>query len=224
MLGLSGVRKTMGDFTLAVDDFRVPGPGIYGLVGPNGCGKSTLAKLITGILTPDSGRVDTPLGGGEITMVTQKPYIMDDTVLNNLAYPLKVRGIKNWREPCGEYLEKIGFLGRGNLQARRLSGGEKQKLALLRAMIFGPRLAVLDESMTELDLDSLDLFTGMILERQKRDGSAWIVISHQLSLIRRMCSRVFFMTAGRLEAQGPTEEILRSGNQAVRRYLGNGGY
>ena len=224
MLRLTGIRKTLGDFTLAVDELHVPVPGIYGLIGPNGCGKSTLAKLVTGILTPDSGFIDTPLGGGEITMVTQKPYIMDDTVLNNLAYPLKVRGVKNWRELCDKHLDEIGFLGRRNLPARRLSGGEKQKLALLRAMIFGPRLVVLDESMTDLDIDSLELFTGMILERQNRDGSAWIVISHQLSLIRRICSGVFFMTEGRLEAHGTTEELLASGNPSVRRYLGAGGF
>ena len=218
-LRVSSLKKTLGEFSLHIDDMRVPEPGVYGLVGPNGCGKSTLAKLIAGILKPDAGEIDTPLSARDITMVTQKPYIMDDTVFNNLAYPLRLRGVKHHRRICDEWLEEIGFAGRGNQHARGLSGGEKQKLALSRAMIFDPKLIVLDEAMTDLDLDGLDLFIGKILERQRRRPAAWIVISHQLSQIRRLCDRVFFMADGRLEAQGPTEGLLRSGNPAVRRYL-----
>ena len=217
-LGVKGA--TQGAFLLSIEDLHIRSPGIYGLMGPNGCGKSTAAKLVSGILKPDSGRIDTPLGGRDITMVTQKPYIMDDTVYNNLAYPLRIRGVENCRTLCDEWLEKIGFLERKNQRARGLSGGEKQKLALLRAMIFNPRLIVLDEAMTDLDLDSLDMFMEMILERQKRAPVVWILISHQLAQIRRLCDYVFFMTGGRLEAQGPTEELLRSEHPLVRRYLG----
>jgi len=229
MLRITSLKKTHaadsaraagGKFSLCIEDLRIERPGVYGLVGANGCGKSTLAKLICGILKPDAGRIETALGSRDITMVTQKPYIMDDTVFNNLAYPLRIRGAKNVRGLCDEQLEKIGFLGRKHQMARGLSGGEKQKLALLRAMVFGPRLIILDEAMTDLDLDSLDMFIGMILERQARSPAAWIVISHQIALVRRLCDRVFFMADGRLEAQGPAEELLRSRNPAVRRYLG----
>jgi len=219
MLRIASLEKARGEFRLSVDDMRIPGPGVYGLIGPNGCGKSTLAKLIAGIMKPDGGRIDTPLAGREITMVTQKPYIMDDTVFNNLAYPLRLRGVGGYRRLCEECLEGIGFSGRRNQQARGLSGGEKQKLALLRAMIFNPGLVILDEAMTDLDLDSLDLFIGKILERQRLAPVAWIVISHQLSQVRRLCDHVFFMSDGRLEAQGPTETLLRSDNPALRRYL-----
>jgi len=228
MLRVSLLKKTFGQpgatqsaFSLDVADLRIDEPGIYGLIGANGCGKSTLAKLIAGVLKPDAGGVETALKSRDITMVTQKPYVMDDTVLNNLAYPLRLRGVKRYRELCDERLARIGFLDRRNQPARALSGGEKQKLALLRAMIFDPALVILDEAMTELDLDSLDMFTGMILERQKASPAIWIVISHQLAHVRRLCANAFFMANGRLEAQGPTEELLRGDNPAVRRYLGN---
>jgi ABC-type multidrug transport system ATPase subunit len=167
---------------------------------------------------PDSGKIEVSFDSRDITMVTQKPYMMDDTVYKNLEYPLRLRGISN-RSLCDEYLGKIDFLGRKNQRARGLSGGEKQKLALLRAMIFSPKLVILDEAMTELDMDSLDLFEGMILERQRNDPVTWIIISHQLAHIRRLCAYIFFMAKGRIEAEGPAGEMLCSSNPLVKRYL-----
>ena len=218
-LRLTALKKTMGSFTISIDKLEIQSPGIYGLIGPNGCGKSTTVKLVSGILKPDSGEIYLSLDYRDITIITQKPYIMDDTVYNNLAYPLRLRGIKNELALCDEYLGKIGFLERKNQQARGLSGGEKQKLALLRAMIFRPKLIILDEAMTDLDLDSLDMFERMILERQKQDPIIWIIISHQLPRIRLLCDYIFFLANGRLETEGSTEELLRSGNPQLARYL-----
>lgn len=218
MLRVESLRKTMGAFSLCIDELRIDGPGVYGLMGANGCGKSTAAKLICGVAKPDGGSVRTGLSSREVTLVPRKPYIMNDTVYRNLAYPLKVRGIDP-REKCEEYLGLIGFAERRREQARGLSGGEMQKLALARAMIFDPKLIILDEAMTDLDLDSLDMFMGMVLDRQRRDPAIWIVISHHLAQIRRLCGRVFFMSGGRIAAQGPTEELLRSEHPCVRRYM-----
>ena len=218
MISITSLKKTVGSFSLFIEDLKIQSPSIYGLIGPNGCGKTTAAKLISGILLPESGKIDTSLNYRDITMITQKPYIMDDTVYNNLAYPLKLRKIL--REPlCDEYLQKAGLLEQKNQNARGLSGGEKQKLALLRAMVFSPRLVILDEAMTDLDLDSLDIFEKMILERQKNDPVIWIIISHQLTRIKRLCDYYFFMENGRLEDEGPTEKMFHSPNPALRRYL-----
>ena len=222
MLRVSSLAKTAGSFSLSISELRVESPGIYGLIGPNGCGKSTTAKLLCGILQPDGGKIDIALEPRDITMITQKPYIMDDTVYNNLAYPLRLRGVQSYKPLCDEYLAKTGLLERKNQRARGLSGGERQKLALLRAMIFNPRLIILDEAMTDLDLDSVDLFEGMILERQRQDPIVWIVISHQLAQVRRLCGYIFFMANGKLEAEGPTEALLHSPNEMVRRYLQHG--
>ena len=219
MLAIRSLKKTLGSFSLSIDSLVIDSPGIYGLIGPNGCGKSSTAKIISGILSPDSGELEISLGYRDITMITQKPYVMDSTVYNNISYPLRLRGIKNHKPLCDEYLKKINFLERKTERARALSGGEKQKLSLLRAMIFNPRLIILDEAMTDLDLDSLDMFEGMVLERQRQDPIIWIIISHQLAHIKRLCDYIFFMAKGRLEAQGPTEELLGSPNPQVRRYL-----
>jgi len=218
---LTGVEKKLGDFSLCVEKLVFPGPGIYGLIGPNGSGKSTLAKLMAGLLEGDRGSIDT---GGlrlrDITLLSRKPYMMSDTVYNNLVYPLRLRNIESDPKLIAEYLEKMGFSERGKQKARSLSSGEQQKLAFLRALIFKPRLVIADEAMTALDIDSLDVFENMILEEQKKENTVWIIISHQMPHIRHLCSRIFFMYNGRIETDGSTEEIFhQSTNPHLRQYL-----
>jgi ABC-type multidrug transport system ATPase subunit len=218
---IMGLEKIQGSFSLKVNGMALSSPGIYGLIGPNGCGKTTAAKLIAGLLTPDRGTVDTEgLTDRDITMLTQTPYMMDDTVYNNLIYPLKLRKIKPDDALCDQYLERIGLLHRRKQRARSLSGGERQKLAMLRALIFKPRFIIMDEALTDLDIDSLDMFESLILEKQKSDPVTWLVISHQLPHVKRLCDYIFFMSRGRLETQGSAEEILiRPVNPLVRQYL-----
>ena len=218
---LTGLEKKQGDFSLCVERLAVKGPGIYGLVGPNGSGKTTLAKLMAGLLKPDSGSIDTHgLGPGEITFLARKPYMMDDTVYNNLVYPLRLRKIAPEPELIAEYLNLMGFSEKRKQKARSLSGGEQQKLAFLRALIFKPRLIIADEAMTALDIDSLDFFENMLLEQQKKDPVIWIIISHQMPHIRRLASRIFFMYRGKIETEGSTEEIFsQPANPHLRQYL-----
>lgn len=218
---ISNLEKKMDGFSLNIGHLDINAPGIYGLIGPNGCGKTTTAKLIAGLLPYDRGRIDYGgLSARDITMLPQKPYLMDDTVYNNLVYPLRVRGIKPDIALCNRYLDQIGFLGRQKQQARSLSSGEQQKLALVRAMIFEPKLIIVDEALTDLDIDSLDMFEQMILEIQRNRPVTWILISHQLPHVQRMCEYIFFMAGGCLEAEGQTKEILfRSQNPLIRQYL-----
>jgi len=218
---LTGIYKKLGNFSLCVEKLVVPGTGIYGLVGPNGSGKSTLAKLMAGLLEPDNGRIDTEgLGPRDITLLSRKPYLMNDSVYNNLVYPLKLRNIKPDPLVIDSYLERMGFSERRKQKARSLSGGEQQKLAFLRALIFKPRIIIADEAMTALDIDSLDQFENMILEEQKKDPVIWIVISHQMSHVRRLADNVFFMYQGKIEVEGSMEKILSgSSNPHLRQYL-----
>lgn len=218
---ISKLEKKMGNFSLKIDRLQMSSPGIYGLIGPNGCGKTTTAKLIADLLPYDAGEIDYEgLCARDITMLPQKPYLTDDTVYNNLVYPLKVRGIKPDAALCEDYLGKIGFFDKRKQHARSLSSGEQQKLALARAMIFEPKLIIVDEALTDLDIDSLDMFEQMILDIQKARPVTWLLISHQLPHIQRICQYIFFMSKGRLEAEGPAGEILtRPQNPLVRQYL-----
>ena len=218
---LKGIEKKLGGFSLSIEKLELPGPGIYGFIGPNGSGKSTLAKLIAGLLEADKGTVDTVgLGPKDISFLSRKPYMMDDSVYNNLVYPLRLRRISPDSGLVDEYLSIMGFLDRQRQKARSLSGGEQQKLSFLRALIFKPRLIIVDEAMTALDIDSLDFFENLILEEQNKDPITWIIISHQMPHIRRLSTYVFFMYRGKIETEGSTEEIFsRSGNPHLRQYL-----
>ena len=206
---LNSVKIKLGSFNLDVEKLSVSGPGIYGLVGSNGSGKSTLAKLMTGLLEPDSGGIDTEgLGIRDITWLGRKPYMMNDSVYNNLVYPLRLRKQELAPKLIAGYLERMGFSEKQNQKAKSLSSGEQQKLAFLRALIFKPRFVIADEAMTALDIDSLDLFESMILEEQEKDPITWIIISHQIPHIKRLCDHIFFMYQGRIEAEGKPGEIF----------------
>jgi len=218
---LNGIEKKLGDFSLNIEQFAVSKPGVYGLIGPNGSGKSTLAKIMAGLIPSDKGTVDTEgLNGRDITFLGRKPYMMEDTVYNNLIYPLEVRKIKPDTEIINEYLDRMGFLKRAKQRAKSLSGGEQQKLSFLRAIIFKPKLIIADEAMTAMDMDSLDLFEKIIIEEQKKENSIWIFISHQMPHIRRVCDYIFFMNEGKIEKEGAAREIFSdTNNPHLKKYF-----
>jgi len=206
---LTGIEKKLGNFSLCIEKFAVSKPGIYGLIGPNGSGKSTLAKIMAGLLEPDSGTVDTEgMTGKNITFISRKPYMMEDTVYKNLVYPLELRNKKKDAEVVNKFLERMRLLERAKQRAKSLSGGEQQKLAFLRAIIFKPQMIIADEAMTAMDMDSLDLFEKTIIEEQKKENSIWIIISHQMPHIRRLCEYIYFMYNGKIETEGSSEEIF----------------
>ena len=218
---LTGVEKKLGNFTLCIEKLSIGEPGIYGLVGPNGSGKSTLAKLLAGLMEPDRGSIDSGgLESRDITFLDRKPYMMDDTVYNNLVYPLKLRKIKADPARVTLFMDTMAFSGREKQKAASLSGGEQQKLAFLRAIIFSPRFIIADEAMAALDMDSLDLVERTILEEQRKDPRIWIIISHQMPHIRRLCDYVFFMYQGKIEAGAATGEFFSgAANRHLARYL-----
>jgi tungstate transport system ATP-binding protein len=218
---VTGLRKTLGDFTLSLDELDLSAPRIYGLIGPNGCGKTTTARLLSGMLPPDAGTIDTQgLTPRDITMLSQKPYMMAGSVWDNLVYPLKVRRIAPDRPECLAQLERFGLAQKERQLARSLSGGEQQKLSLMRALIFKPRFIIADEAFTDLDIESLDMVEQLILASQKQEPITWVIISHQLPHVLRLCNYVYFMHRGGLEAEGECADLLlRSRNERVRAYV-----
>ena len=215
------VKKDFGGFSLRIDGLALAPGTVYGLIGPNGCGKTTLLRIMAGLLAPDAGTVDAEgLTRREITMAPRKPYFMCDTVYRNLVYPLTIRGIKPDPAEMDYYLKLAGLKNRQRQYAPSLSAGEQQKLSLVRAMIFTPKLVLIDESFSNLDIESAGRFERAIAERQGVAPATYVICSHQLSHIQRMCERVFFMWDGSVEAEGTANEILmRPVNPNLRYYL-----
>ena len=204
-----GLRKSYGRFSLEVDKLELSSGQIYGLIGPNGCGKSTTAKLLAGLIPADAGEIAyNGLCARNITLIPQKPYLMRDTVMANLTYPLKIRKIKPDMDTLEYFLGLAGLQDLKNAYAPGLSGGERQKLAFIRAMVFSPKVIFVDETFSNMDMESQGRFEEHVVNTQKKSPITWVIISHQLSVIKRVCNYVFFMDNGKIVEEGETTVLL----------------
>lgn len=218
---ITDLEKRVGDFQLSIPYMELESGKIHGLIGPNGSGKSTLAKVIMNLLEVDEGKIDYEgISLKECTLITQRPYLLHKSVYENLIYPLKIRRQKVDEAWVEKVLDQCGLKGKEKQYARSLSSGERQKLAFARAMIFSPKLILIDETFSNLDPDSVRLFEDLILEQQRTKSVTWIIISHQLVHISRICDQVHYMEGGKLIASGSTLELLLNPtNEKVCRFL-----
>lgn len=175
------------------------------IVGPNGAGKSVLLRLLHGLLTPSTGRV---LWASDAArrqaMVFQRPVLLRRSVFANAVYPLKLAGIAAAeREPRARAaLEMVGLAALADRPARRLSGGEQQRLALARAAALSPEVLFLDEPCASLDpaaTRAVEEIVGQLAAR----GTKIVMTTHDLGQARRLAGEVLFLNRGRLHEQAP---------------------
>jgi tungstate transport system ATP-binding protein len=175
------------------------------IVGPNGAGKSVLLRLLHGLLAPSTGRV---LWAGDAArrqaMVFQRPVLLRRSVLANAVYPLKLAGVAAAeREPRARAaLEMVGIAALADRPARRLSGGEQQRLALARAAALSPEVLFLDEPCASLDptaTRAVEEIVGTLAAR----GTKIVMTTHDLGQARRLAGEVLFLNRGRLREQTP---------------------
>ncbi len=196
---ITELRKKVGKTDLYIEDLHIESGMIHGLVGPNGCGKTTLLKLIMGISEPDSGKIDLEgLDPADMTMMSQRPYLMHASVYDNIVYPLKIRGAGIDEARLNDLLERTGLMDIKDQYAGSLSSGERQKLSFLRAIVFRPKMILMDETLSNLDAESEKLFREMIIERQREDGSTWLIVSHQWDAMNEIFDKVHHMENGRI--------------------------
>ena len=196
---ITELRKKIGNMEVYIPDMHLESGRIHGLVGPNGCGKTTLLKMIIGITRPDSGTIDPEgLKPSDITMTSQRPYLMRASVYDNIVYPLKIRGSRIDQAEIDGLLERAGLLAQKQQYAGSLSSGERQKLSFLRAIVFHPAMVLLDETLSNLDPDSEAVFKDILLERHKADGSTWLIVSHQWDRMNSLFDVTHFMEKGKI--------------------------
>jgi ABC-type multidrug transport system ATPase subunit len=196
---ITELRKKIGRTDLYIPDLHIEHGKIHGLTGPNGCGKTTLLKLIIGITQPDSGTIDLEgLRPTDITMTSQRPYLMHASVYDNIVYPLKIRGVKIDTGEIDSLLTRTGLMPLKQQYAGSLSSGERQKLSFLRAIIFHPSMILIDETLSNLDPESEALFRDIILERRDQDGSTWLIVSHQWDRMNSIFDKTHFMEKGQI--------------------------
>ena len=185
------------------------------VIGPNGAGKSVLLRLLHGLLVPDKGSVSWAVSTREArqcqAMVFQRPVMLRRSVLANTVFPLRLIGLNRSesRSRALTALEKSGLIGLVNRPARKLSGGEQQRLALARAWALEPEVLFLDEPTASLDPSATraveTLVTGI-----SSAGTKVVMTTHDLSQAKRLAGDVVFLHAGRVLEHISAEQFFAS--------------
>ncbi|WP_039017888.1 ATP-binding cassette domain-containing protein [Halocynthiibacter namhaensis] len=196
-------------------DLALNRDGITIVMGPNGAGKTTLLRMMHGIDRLSTGSVtwavpDT-VARAQQAFVFQTPVILRRTVLENLAYPLHLIGMakKEAEKRALQACADIGLSGHEGLRATRLSGGEKQKLALARALIRNPQVLFLDEPCANLDGPSTREIEALLNQAKLRDTGI-IMSTHSIGQAQRLANTVIFMHKGALVEHSPSSVFFET--------------
>src|SRR5579859_4412229 len=221
MLDIS-LQKRQGDFILDLS-FRAAGPEVTALFGRSGSGKSSLVRLLAGLDRPDAGHIrlngatlfdsgagtDLPAHNRRIGLVFQDSRLLPHySVRGNLLYGFK-------RTPESDRFvtldEVAGLLGLEKLLDRRpggLSGGEKQRVAIGRALLASPRLLLMDEPLASLDAERKSEILPYIERLRRETGLPIVYVSHAIDEVARLADNVAVMSDGRIAAFGPVAEVM----------------
>jgi ABC-2 type transport system ATP-binding protein len=222
---VSHLSKSFGT-TIAVDDVSLQvDPGeIYGLIGPDGAGKTTTIRLLCGALLPDPGKnraetvvqivgVDvlkqTDPARAQLGYLPQRFSMYEElTVLENLRFFAEVRGLSEdtWRPRCMQILQFVGLADFINRSAGQLSGGMRQKLGLAVALVHSPKVLLLDEPTTGVDPVTRQDFWQLIIRLVAEEGVAVLVSTPYMDEAGR-CVRVGFMRQGKILLEGKPDEL-----------------
>ena len=186
------------------------------LIGSNGCGKSTLLRVLHGLLAPSRGSV-THGRPTRQAMVFQRPFVLRTNAINNVALGLWIRGIswKNAKVQALCALARVGLADVAMRNARALSSGQQQRLALARAWSLRPDMLLLDEPTSSLDPHAKREVEALMAEFAQ-DGMTLVFASHNLGQVKRLATRVVYLEHGRVLADLPVQEFF---NRSVLREI-----
>ena len=207
--------KKAGKTILGPLSWQLEGVGCSIVLGPNGAGKTTFLRLLHGLERSKTGTFQWQESGANLyqkqSFIFQNPILLRRTVLENILYPLQVR--KTLRETALpkalSWLEKVGLQDFANQNAHLLSGGERQKLALARALITDPEILFLDEPTTNLDGASTLAIEGL-LNDALQDGRRLVMATHDLGQARRLATEVLFLHKGKLIECGASAPFFKN--------------
>ena len=181
------------------------------LVGPNGSGKTTLLRLLNGLIEPSTGTVRR-LPTARQMLLFQRPYMLRTSALTNIALGLWLRGAR-WRGACrlaSDALARVGLAEFAHRNARTLSIGQQQRLALARAWMMAPEALLLDEPTASMDPDARREVEALLGEFASRPPQTLVFSSHTIGLVSRLASRVICLQDGSLRADLPVREFLKT--------------
>jgi ABC-2 type transport system ATP-binding protein len=207
VIEIEHLHKRYGD-VVAVEDvsLTIHENEIFGIIGTNGAGKTTTVECLTGVRTPDRGRIDVlgfdPVNQRDETRarvgVQLQASALPDRLTVHEALTLYASFYPDPREP-GELIDRLGLTHRRDARYGKLSGGEKQRVSVGLALIGRPRIAVLDELTTGLDPHARREAWSLI-ERLQHDGLTVVLVTHFMDEVERLCDRVAVIHEGRVVA------------------------
>jgi len=205
---------------LAVNNisFKIGKGKIIGLLGPNGCGKSTTIGMMLGLIKPSSGTVI--INGQNIeqnrTDLLEKmnfisPYVelpKKLTVEENLKVYGRLYGVKNLKDKISDLMEKLNLLDFKSRKTGELSSGQKNRVSLAKALINDPEILLLDEPTASLDPDVGDYIRGFIENYASNKGATILLASHNMNEVERLCYEVMMMKNGEIIDKGKCDDLI----------------
>lgn len=208
---------------------------IYGIIGMSGAGKSTLVRCMNFLEQPSEGRVlidGKSLGDfsekelrkqrESIGMIFQHfNLLMQKSVLENVCFPLYIQGKKKQeaRKRAEELLEIVGLKDKKKAYPSQLSGGQKQRVAIARALASDPKILLCDEATSALDPQTTSSILELLKDINKKFGITIVIITHQMSVVREICTHVAIMNEGQVVEQGLVSEIFSRPKSAVAKEI-----
>jgi len=224
--GLSKTFEKDGVVVNALKDvnLQIDKGSIYGIIGMSGAGKSTLVRCLNYLEKPTTGQV---LVGGEdlgtlrerelllrrreISMIFQHfNLLMQKNVIDNICFPLEIQGIKkkDAKKKAKELLEIVGLTEKAKAYPAQLSGGQKQRVAIARALAANPKILLCDEATSALDPQTTASLLELLQDINKRMGITIVIITHQMAVVRKICTHVAIMKDGEVAEEGKMEEVF----------------
>lgn len=207
---------------------------IFGLVGHSGAGKSTLLRTFNGLEGINSGSIK--IDGIEVTslkkeslrklrknigMIFQHFSLMDrKNVYENIILPLECWGEKIDKDRIYNLLELVGLKDRAKHYPSELSGGQKQRVAIARALVMNPKLLLSDEATSALDPLITSSILDLLLEIREKLGVTIVIVTHEMEVVKKICSEAAFMENGEILKCGSIESLFLEPDKKMREFLG----
>ena len=222
--------EALKDVSLSIED-----GDIFGIIGMSGAGKSTLVRCINMLEHPSAGTIEidgcdlSRLSDSElrkkrqeITMIFQNfNLLMQRNCLKNVCFPLELAGVKRAeaREKAMELLRLVGLQDKALAYPAQLSGGQQQRVAIARALATTPRVLLCDEATSALDPATTLSILDLIQDINQRLGITVIIITHQMSVVQRICRHVAILEHGRVAEQGTVSDVFTNPQSQAAKQL-----